>query len=69
MIRRLLHRVLHRPPADWQQRRAAARVLARQAAALARQRATARRPALIAHIASFGPAGQRGLEILGVNHE
>jgi hypothetical protein len=63
LIPRLLRLAVHRvagPPTD----REAGRALARKAAELARKKAAAGRPQLIAHLASFGPAGERRLQIL-----
>lgn len=63
MIRRLLRIAVRRvagPPTD----REAGRALARKAAELARQKAAAERPKLVAHLTKFGPAAERGLKIL-----
>ena len=62
LIPRLLRLAVHRlagPPTD----REAGRALARKAAELARQKAAAGRPQLIAHLASFGEFA-RGIDRL-----
>jgi hypothetical protein len=51
-------------PTERELAREAARTLGHRAAALARQKARANRPALIAHLTKFGDAATRGLAIL-----